>query len=172
VIVERGAAAGPFHTDPRGDRIYFTLWGLAATIAPSVEHSQLVRYACAAIAAGGAALIHLLLRRRDPDPDRRDLHAIAIYLAAILLISPMAQKHHLGLLLPAITLGVLHTFGAHWTGRLPRIGLALFGVIAVFLWISKGLTSWPLYVLAILASIAFVTIAGWRRSTATPPPAG
>ncbi|MBK8978449.1 MAG: DUF2029 domain-containing protein [Planctomycetes bacterium] len=169
VVVERGAASGPFHADPRGDRIYFTLWGLVATIAPATEHSQLARVLCAGAVAAGAALLQVLLRRRargDGDPSARDLHAVAIYLAAILLVSPMAQKHHLGLLLPAITLGVLRTFGARWSGPPARTGLALFGAITLFLWISKALTSWPLYALAILLSIGYVAWAGWRRSPA------
>ncbi|HEB53953.1 MAG TPA: DUF2029 domain-containing protein [bacterium] len=138
----------------RGDREYFTLRGLVATLVPSTASSVVVKYACLVAVLAGAFVWHV--RRRH----RRDVAAAAaafsIWLLAALLISPISEKHHLALAFPAVGLLAVHAARA----VADRVAWFLLAGVSGCVLLAKPWPSGPWYLLM----IGFALFGAWRAT--------
>lgn len=136
-----------------GNIEYFTLRGFVATLWPSLSSSTFVQYASVA-AIGLTLAVAERARRRTTAADGA---AFALYLAAALLVSPLSEKHHLALLIPALAL-------AAFARRHDAVTLVCSGVAALSLILAKPWPGGPWYFLAICSA----SLAAWRSCRLAP----
>ena len=150
---------GAFTTDADGNREYFTLRGMLATLWPATSPSAVAKYACLSIVFGGTLWLDRRLHaRRVP---LAAVTAFALWLLAALLTSPMSEKHHLALLLPAATLGLYATIDADRRLRIETVQWA--GAVAAAMLLSKPFPHGPWYFVAVVTSYAWALRAAAQR---------
>ena len=136
---------------------YFSLQGFLAQVIPALPHGRGLEYCCLAAVLLGLVVAEWAGRGW---PARGTL--FALYLAAALLVTPFAEKHHLALLFPALA---LTAFARHHDALSRTLGI---GAVSCLL-LSKPWPSGPFYFFAICAAAA----AAWRcavlAARAAPP---
>lgn len=138
---------------PEPHPIFFTPYGLVTFLVPALGSSLLIRYG--ALVAVIAALAFFDLRRRsDTDPLR-----FASYLAAIPLLSPMSEVHHLLLVIPA---AFFVTAAALRDGS--RAVQSATGAFWICLWLGRVWRQGPFYFLSLVALGAALLLADRIRT--------
>jgi len=144
---------GTFTTDAEGNREYFTLRGMLATLWPATSANAVAKYGCMAAVYG--ATLWLDRRMWQRQLPLATAAAFALWLLAALLTSPMSEKHHLALLLPAVAIGLYSAIDGDRRRRVESFVWA--GVVAGAILLSKPFPHGPWYFVAVVASYAWVT---------------
>lgn len=143
---------GAFTTDQEGRREYFTLRGMLATVWPATSPHAIAKYGCMATVLGATLLCDRMLRARHAI--HASTAALSLWLLAALLTSPMSEKHHLAMLLPAAAFGLYGSLEGEGRHRKQSYGWAAAIFALVFL--GKPMPEGPFYFLAILTAYAWV----------------
>jgi hypothetical protein len=142
---------GTFTIDTEGNREYFTLRGMLATLWPATSPNAIAKYGCMATVLGTTFWIDRSLHTRKAQ--HATVAAVSLWLIAALLIAPMSEKHHLGLMLPAVALGLYAVIDNSRQQRIESLTWA--GSIAAAMAASKWLPHGPFYFLAVVTSYAW-----------------
>lgn len=148
---------GTFSTDAEGNREYFSLRGMLATLWPSTSPSQLAKYGCMAMVFGVTMLVDRCLVTCNARA--ATTAGFVLWLMSALLVAPMSEKHHLALLLPAAAFGLYATIDGDRRCRLESLGWA--GCLAAIMMLSKPMPSGPFNFLAIVIAYAWVVRAAY-----------
>jgi alpha-1,2-mannosyltransferase len=150
---------GAFTIDNAGNREYFTLRGMLATLWPATSPNAIAKYGCIATVLGTTLWFDRSLHARKAP--HATLAAFSLWLIAALLIAPMSEKHHLGMMLPAVALGLYAVIDGTRRQRIESLVWA--GGAATAIALSKPFPYGPFYFLAV------VTVYAWAVRTAYLP---
>jgi alpha-1,2-mannosyltransferase len=142
---------GAFTVDTEGNREFFTLRGMLATVWPATSASAVAQYGCITTVLGTTLWLDRSLHARKAQ--RATVAAISLWLIAALLIAPMSEKHHLGMMLPAVAFGLYAVIDGNRQRRIESLVWA--GCVAVAIALSKPFPHGPSYFLAIVTTYAW-----------------
>lgn len=142
---------GAFTTDTEGNREYFTVRGMLATLWPATSANPVARHGCMAAVFGATLwLDRRMWTRKLP---LATVAAFCLWLLAALLTSPMSEKHHLAMLLPAAALGLYAAIDGSRRQRIESFAWA--AVVATAMLLSKPFPHGPFFFVAVATSYAW-----------------
>lgn len=147
---------GTFTMIGDGEREYFSLRGMLATIWPATSPNTIAKYGCVAAVLGTTLLLDRSIHKRGAP--HAYLAAFSMWLVAALLVAPMSEKHHLGLMLPGAAFGLYAMIDADRRQRTESLIWA--GATAAAIALSKPFPEAPFYFLSV------ITVYAWSARTA------
>ncbi len=140
-------------------QIYFTLSGLVGYLVPALQGWSGLKIVSALVIVTAVGIIDLVSSRRN-GPESA-VWVFNLYLLAILLITPLSEKHHLAYLIPTVSILVIKLLYDRHMRVLPYA--ILVGSFFVFFYLGNVFGG-PFYFLSLLALFVVVTLISPGRS--------
>jgi len=149
------------HGESGSGNLIFSLEGTVRYLLPSLGQGRWLRILNTSGTLGGLVWLEVLaLRSARPG---RDIWPFCGYLIAALMLSPMAEAHHLTLMVPAVFL-VTHKiiYDREWLSR--GITALFVSFVIVFMVVAKALKHSPIYFVSLVMMFVLLGLALDRRN--------
>ena len=163
ILMARGVEADAMTPSARGHGEYFTMHGLLAQAMPAGDGAVLKLVALVLV---GLLLLSAERALAWGATALQSAHVFCVYLLAILWISPMSEKHHFAVALPAVALPLLTATMSRDRYMNPVQVGALLAFALLLGVLAKTYPSGPFYFLAVVVAYGLVVWHG--RALAGP----